>query len=239
MKVLCFDLDGTLLPMDQETFIKAYVKQIAMEKQALLPAEALVKHIFSATETMVKNNDATLTNEEVFRNDFVRRAELSYETVEPVFDRFYRDSFPLLQRFTQPTPLARAISEEALAQRYHLVVATNAVFPRTAIVERLKWAGVADLPFALVTSYETTHFCKPNPAYYVEICRELGCDPADCVMIGNDAQEDMVASEVGMRTFWVTDCAIDRGSPQYRIDARGTLRELYEQLQQRRGLFAE
>ena len=45
-------------------------------------------------------------------------------------------------------------------------------------------------------------------------------------MVGNDVQEDMVASEIGMGTFLVTDYLIDRQVPKYQVQNEGTLLEL-------------
>ena len=64
--MILFDLDGTLLPMDQEVFTKDYFKRLAAK---LLPhgyqADQLVDGIWAGTAAMVKN-DGTCTNEGPF-----------------------------------------------------------------------------------------------------------------------------------------------------------------------------
>ncbi|HEX7588056.1 MAG TPA: HAD hydrolase-like protein [Anaerolineae bacterium] len=61
---------------------------------------------------------------------------------------------------------------------------------------------------------------EPNPAYYREMAALLDCAPADCVMVGNEAKNDIwPAKEAGMKTFWVTDTS----DPAVPADRRGTL----------------
>jgi len=75
------------------------------------------------------------------------------------------------------------------------------------------------------------HACKPQPEYYQEILDLLRVDAAECMMVGNDAQEDMAASVAGLRTYLVEGpYLIDRGNPRYEPDYRGTLLELGEML---------
>lgn len=57
---------------------------------------------------------------------------------------------------------------------YRLVLATNPVFPREAILERMRWAGVERAPWEIITTYEEYHFCKPNPNYFAEILAKMG-----------------------------------------------------------------
>ena len=42
LKVLCFDLDGTLLPMDIESFIGHYMKELAPYMAKILPEDKLI-----------------------------------------------------------------------------------------------------------------------------------------------------------------------------------------------------
>ena len=90
------------------------------------------------------------------------------------------------------------------------VLATNPLFPAVATESRIRWAGLAPGDFALYTTYENIGCCKPNLAYYAEILRRLNARPEDAVMVGNDTGEDMVAGELGIKTFLLTDCLINK-----------------------------
>ena len=66
MQMILFDLDGTLLPMDQEAFTKAYFQRLAAK---LAPygyePDKLIDGVWAGTAAMVKN-DGGRTNEEAF-----------------------------------------------------------------------------------------------------------------------------------------------------------------------------
>jgi HAD superfamily hydrolase (TIGR01662 family) len=238
-KALLFDLDGTLLPMDTDKFVEDYIKVLAPSVARYIDPETFVKALWKATHAMIESTDLNKTNEEVFEEAFLSSTKADKATVWPLFDDFYQNTFPTLSYLSQPTPLAKKVVEEAVAQGYRVAVATNPVFPRAAIEHRLTWAGVDHIPFEVVTVYEECNFTKPHTQYYEMICNRLGQPAEECIMIGNDMQEDMSASRIGMKTFLVEGNVIDRGEPDYTVDGRGTLEELYESIKQQKGLFAQ
>lgn len=66
MKAVLFDLDGTLLPMDQEIFIRRYLQELAAKGNQLgYGTHELVEVIMQGFEIMV-SNDGTTTNEDRF-----------------------------------------------------------------------------------------------------------------------------------------------------------------------------
>lgn len=219
---LLFDLDGTLLPLDLDVFMKGYFRALLPHIAHLIKPEQAPAQILAATNDMIENDDASLTNEQVFKASFFAAVPVSEEELWPVFDAFYRDDFGKLRNLAEPSPISREICRTALDKGYQIVLATNPIFPETAVRHRMDWAGIGDLPFALVTTMENFHHCKPNPRYYVEIMNKLGVDPAACLMFGNDVQEDMVAGSLGMGTYLVTDYLIDRGTGPS-SDLRGSL----------------
>jgi FMN phosphatase YigB (HAD superfamily) len=105
-----------------------------------------------------------------------------------------------------------------------VVIATNPIFPETAIRQRMEWAGVSDFPFKLITSYEVMHSAKPNSLYYREILEYIGRSPDECIMVGDDWGNDIEpAMKAGMQVFWV-DTATDSMNA-FDPSARGTLAE--------------
>ena len=66
--------------------------------------------------------------------------------------------------------------------------------------------------FEFYTTYENIYFCKPNLDYYREVLRRVGLSAEDCLMVGNDVGEDMIAAELGMKVFLLTDCLINKGN---------------------------
>jgi len=237
MKACLFDLDGTLLPMDTEGFVKIYLKSLAPHVAQLIPPDKLISFLWKATEAMIQNEEAELTNEQVFEREFLALAQMKKEEIWPFFDRFYAEEYPKLKVHTGYDPTAREVVLAALKKGYKVAIATNPVFPEVATMERLRWAGVDDLPLSVVTVHENTHFCKPNPRYYLEVAELMGVKPEECVMIGNDMQEDMVAGTIGMKTYYVKAHAIDRGEPVYPVDGEGMLADLLADIREEKGVF--
>ncbi|MBC8531955.1 HAD family hydrolase [Gehongia tenuis] len=225
MKALWFDLDGTLLPVDLDFFMEHYLHDISAYAKDLVDPKAAPEMIMRSTYAMIGNMDPAVTNEAAFAADFEKRSGCAWTRLKPLFDVYYRDEFPKLGTRIEMDGWAERIVAAAKAKGYKLVVATNPLFPRDAIEARLHWVGLDPADFLLVTTYEVMHFCKPHLAYYEEIASMTGLCPADCMMIGNDNREDMVASKLGMKTYFVTNNAITHGEP-IRADHEGSREEL-------------
>jgi FMN phosphatase YigB (HAD superfamily) len=160
---------------------------------------------------MIADTDPAVTNAEVFATHFFPRVGLTTEQLMPVFDGFYRKRFPALRAACPGLPgIARTVVQTAVDLGYEIVLAGNPLFPEAAIQERMRWVQIDDLPRRLVTTYETMHACKPQPAYYREVLSRIGRQPAECLMVGNDVDEDGAAARVGVPVFFVTDYLVNR-----------------------------
>ena len=146
--------------------------------------------------------------------------------LEPMFDEFYEREFASLKQVTGANPLARPLIESLFRKGLRVAIATNPIFPERAIRERLRWLEIDDLPFDLVTTYETMHFCKPNPDYYREVLELLEVVPGDCLMIGNDVEDDLAAGNLGIKTFLVEDCLLNPKNLPIMADYRGSFADL-------------
>ncbi len=209
MTAIFFDLDGTLLPMDNDEFTRAY---FALLVKTIAPLgydpDRLVRSVWAGTKAMVKN-DGTATNADRFWAAFRAAEGARVDKDIPAFDRFYETEFLKAVSATQPNPLAAEAVRAAREKADKVVLATNPIFPRSAVTGRMGWVGLKESDFDYITSYEVSHYCKPNPEYYRETARCVGVSPESCLMIGNDATEDIAAaSAAGMRAFHVLDCAI-------------------------------
>lgn len=209
MNTILFDLDGTLLPMEQKPFLDAYFEELsaAFAKFGYEPEE-LIRAVWTATKAMIEN-DGSATNEERFWDRFARLIGDRAIKDKDRFAEFYRNEFHRVRRAVSPHPLARECVRIVKEKGYTPVLATNPIFPREGTLARVAWAGLDPGDFALITTYEDFHFCKPHPGYYREILQRLGKRPEECVMVGNDVREDMCAAQLGMDTFLLTDHLIN------------------------------
>ena len=205
IRAVLLDLDGTLLDTRLDQFIPQYIRAFAAFMSPWMPAEAFQEALMAGTRAMVANNGSAETNAQVFWRVFNAHSPRSREELTPAVDRFYTEEYPKLARYVRPRPSARPLVQELLARGCKIVLATNPLFPDTAIRQRMGWAGVADLPFDLITTYENMHATKPSPAYYREIAAFLGIPPAVCLMAGDDLAMDGPAVSAGMRFFHVTE----------------------------------
>ena len=211
LKTILFDLDGTLLPMpDQEVFLKAYMKGLAAKVAPYgYEPRKLIDAVLMGTGMVMKNNGEE-TNEKVFWRAFCGVFGEQALDHLPVFEDFYRNEFQQVSGTCGCDARAAKLIAALKEKGYRLVLATNPLFPAVATNSRIRWAGLNPEDFELVTTYENASFCKPNPQYYAQITEKLGLDPAQCLMVGNDVGEDMIAEKLGMRTFLLTDCLINR-----------------------------
>lgn len=231
IKNLLFDLDGTLLSHDIKFFMSKYAMAMALRFSGKIPIVQFGHVMLNAGKAMMKPENPPRTIKEKFLGDFLPQAGMDPEQALSILDDFYRKDFPQLKRYTKTNPLAREIVKESVQKGFNLAMATNPVFPECAIMERMKWAAVADFPYKLITHYENMHFCKPDPNYYKEILCLLNTTPDECLMIGNDNVIDLAASEVGISTYLVTDFLDYHGPGGYKPDYEGTLMDLLHFIQ--------
>jgi FMN phosphatase YigB (HAD superfamily) len=224
INTILFDLDGTLLPMDFERFIKLYFYEIGQYFRDLIEPEQLVRNILDATEFMVRN-DGSRTNEAAFFERFVTLIEGDPAVYRERFVTFYDSAFSKTRAASFEIP--EVIKSVRLLQEkgYQLVLATNAIFPEQAVHHRIRWTGLKPEEFAYIASFERNHYCKPNPLFFTELLDEIEKSPGDCLMVGNDAQEDLAAQKAGIATYLVTDCLLHRGGGPISSDYQGTFRE--------------
>lgn len=230
IKAILFDLDGTLLPMNQDAFTRAYFKELAGVIAPLgIEPKKLVDVVWAGTGAMVKNNGLQ-TNEKVFWKTFADLSGVNVDIFKPACDRFYSNEFHRAKVCTGENPLAAHAVRLAHSNGRKVILASNPIFPLAGHASRLSWVGLKPWDFDMVTSYETDRYCKPNPAYYSDICARIGFSPEECLMVGNDETEDMLAaSSIGMNAFWVTDCMIPAQNSHW-DGPKGPFTELIEYL---------
>ena len=225
---ILFDLDGTLLPMDQDRFLESYLGRMAAK---LAPhgydPKMLTKAIWTGTAAMVKN-DGRETNETVFWKSFEAIYGPGSRKDEPLFEEFYHTDFQKVQEACGFAPEAAGLIRELTARGFRVALATNPLFPAIATHSRIRWAGLDPADFELVTTYENSRHCKPNPAYYQSVLDALCAAPDECLMVGNDAAEDTAAESLGIRVFLLTDCLINKDGRDVSAYPQGSFPQLLD-----------
>lgn len=210
LDTILFDLDGTLLPMNQDAFIKAYFKELCKKCAVLGYApDQVTQAVWKGTEAMVRN-DGTRLNRDRFWDAFAALLGEEVRKAESLLDRFYCEEFHRAKTATSPTPLAGECLGILKSKGYRLVLATNPLFPPAGVRSRMSWAGIRPEDFDWITHYENAHYCKPNPAYFGEILDRIGKTPQDCLMVGNDVEEDTAAARLGCQVYLIRDCLENR-----------------------------
>lgn len=227
IKAVLFDLDGTLLPMNMDDFVKSYFGLLA---KYLAPygyeADKLIKTLWSGVGAMVKN-DGSILNEDAFWKAFAEVYGEEALAHRPIVDEFYRGEFNKAQAACgfkkEAAEAVKLVREKGKTP----VLATNPVFPRLATESRARWAGLDLGEFAAYTTYENCHYCKPSARYYEELLERTGFVAEECIMVGNDFDEDIIPAErLGMRVFLLTDCIINKRGQDYSAYPHGGFDEL-------------
>lgn len=221
-----FDLDGTLLPMEQETFAKAYIGGLAKAAEPYgYEPMTLTSSILAGTAAMVKN-DGEKSNEAVFWDALMKTYGEEVRKDIHIFDEFYRTDFQKIKDVCGFAPGAADAVKRIREKGLRVALATNPLFPIVATESRIRWAGLDPKDFDLFTTYETSRYCKPNLDYYRDVLAQLGVTPEECLMVGNDVEEDMIASQLGMNVFLLTDCMINTKNEDISSYPRGGFYEL-------------
>jgi HAD superfamily hydrolase (TIGR01549 family) len=220
---LLLDLDDTLLvnPLDQ--FLPTYLQKLSTYLAPYADPSLIIQALMAGTRQMIENLKPDCSLKEVFDAVFYPLIKVSPTVIDPAIYHFYAEIFPSLQGLTHPRAGAIELVKTAFERGYQVAIATSPLFPRTAIAQRLEWAGLSPekYPFALITSYETFHFSKPNPVYFAETLARLGWPEGAVLVVGDDLENDIrPAQKLGLPTYWVQP---NQDRPQVAITSPGSI----------------
>jgi FMN phosphatase YigB (HAD superfamily) len=227
--LILFDLDDTLLGNEMNNFLPAYLQAFAQRMSKFAAPDIIIKTLMSATRQMVDNPSPAQTLEQKFDSAFYPALGVTRQDVQGIIDDFYVEDFPKLRGLTQLRPDAISAVKSLLGRGDQAAVATNPLFPRTAILQRLAWAGLPadEVPFSLIPAYDSFHFAKPNPAYFAEFLAQIGWPKTPVFMVGNDIESDIgAARQIGLPVFWMTNDGGSNWTGQEEIPAHGGFSEL-------------
>lgn len=229
-----FDLDDTLLRNDISHFIKGYFSTLSQTLSPFVKAEVMLLAMKNAVNGMMAKQTPGGSLENTFDRIFYSQIGIEKSQLKPVIEEYYRSVYPTLQHFTERHNEAVKLVKGALQNGWQVVIATNPLFPKTAINQRLQWAGlpIEENAYALITTFETSHFCKPQPAYYAEILASLRWPEGPVAMVGNTFTDDILPPEsLGIPTYWVNPNPSEDTPARNELSSSGSLESCMQWLE--------
>lgn len=219
-----FDLDGTLLPFEQEDFVKIYFNELCKRLSRLgYEPQHTVKSVWAGTKSMIMN-DGSRPNSAAFWETF-NALNPGLPDARSECDDFYNHEFDKAKASLKYVPDRKPLIQKLRNAGLCVVLATNPIFPLDGVLTRMKWVNLAPEDFELITYYDNSTFCKPNPAYYKEILEKINVQPESCVMIGNSVSEDMTAETLGITVFLANEFVENPDSVDFSRYPQGNLED--------------
>lgn len=228
IKAVLLDLDDTLLSNNDAVFIPAYMQKIEQFLLARTGVRGMGRVVVGTLKAMLESASYEMTNTAVALAEIQKGVPLPQEALNALFEEFYQTDYPALAPLTQPLPHAAALIEWLKTQDMAVVIATNPVYPTTAVTQRLEWGGISaeSMGYDFISTGDNMHFTKPQPEYYAELIARVGVEPDEALMVGNSLENDILpAQQLGLHTYHV-----DPHAPP--STTAGTLGTLLAQLKQ-------
>jgi HAD superfamily hydrolase (TIGR01662 family) len=204
IKAVLLDMDNTLLANPDVAFAQAFLAYFDDHLQQTLSidnAGQLFRQVIQQLSTERAGNESNTAFTIRLLSD---ATDYSADEITNALHSFYSDVYPQLRDCIQPVEKATDLIQQLQSEGYAVVIATNPLYPQTAIEQRMRWAGlpVDNAGYALITSADNMHFAKPNPAYYAEVLARVGIEPDEALMIGDSYRSDIQpARTVGIHTW--------------------------------------
>ncbi len=203
MKALLFDVDGTLL--DTREFILQATEHALKTHGYTVPQRAeLSKHVSKPLGKVYQ--------------DITGQAEVG--ELENTHREFQLANLHLSVPFLNTVETLKTLKERG----YRMAIVTTR--SRKTSVKTLELAGV-DIFFDTIISKEDTPAVKPDPTPLLKALEQLGCTPAEAIMIGDSELDVQAGKNAGTQTVRVTygfhTEHLHDPKPDYIIDEIGKL----------------
>lgn len=206
LKAVFFDLDGTLLPLNEDDFLKIYFHLMSTKmKDFGFEPNKLIETIWNGTKCMYKN-DGNKSNEAVFWNYFKSIYGEEVLSKKNEFDKFYTNEFKKIKTVCKENIEAKKIVNFVNSNNLLCVLSTNPIFPKVGTLTRMGFISLEESDFDFITVYENFNYTKPNPRYFKALLEKFNLKPEEVVLFGNNELEDAwCANQIGIKTYLVGD----------------------------------
>ncbi len=208
IKAVLLDLDNTLLHNPDSEFAAAFRLRFGRHLADCCGIEHGLEGLRRGMRAIYEGRDGQATNAAVARSGLATALSLSEDAASSALESFYASSYRELQSLTAPVGRADELVACLLGQDVLVAIATNPLYPESAIRQRLAWAGLEQFleDFAFITHSENMHFAKPETAYYTETIARVGVEPDEALMVGDHETNDIgPARSLGIHTWQIAE----------------------------------
>lgn len=208
IKAVFLDMDNTLLVNPDMAFARAFL-EIFEQHFTMAGFEDASSNLRMAINAMSRKQKGNRSNRQLTL-EMLSGGDI--ERANTTLDSFYADVYPQLKNCIAAVDGASELIYQLREMDYAVVIATNPIYPETAIRQRMAWAGLPleDDLYSLITSADNMHFAKPDPAYYAEILGRVGIEPDEALMVGDSMKNDIIpARTVGLHSFYTGESGLE------------------------------
>ena len=220
IKAVLLDLDNTLLQNPDRQFAHAFRRAFDAHFLDCFGIDKLSQAFHSAIQTLGRQRDMMTANADLIIAGLAQALHVADESVQKALSSFYQQPYDGLRQYAAVMPAAYSLVKALLEQNLSVAIATNPIYPESAILKRMAWAGLSDFQndFALISHSGNMRFSKPHPAYYAELAARIGIEPDETLMVGDSETHDIrPAQTLGIHTR--------------RIRGAATVHSFYEHIQ--------
>ena len=210
IKAVMFDLDGTLLPTNDDEFTKFYFGLLFKKASGYgYEKDLFISTILKGVGAMRKN-DGSKVNSELFWKTFASQyGQAEAEKMNPIFDEFYHIEFKQTKAICGDNVWAKKIVETCKELGLKTILSTSPFFPKQGVISRLEFVDLMESDFDYITHYDNTTFSKPQVEFFDEILKNMNLKPEEVLMFGNNEREDGVPTQMlGIKAFMVGDFVV-------------------------------
>ena len=209
IKAVLFDLDGTLLPMDEPAFIAKYAKLITEKFESLgYEYNEVNKVLWNAVVEIYKSTGEKL-NSEVYWDYLTNHYGKDFLKEKTAMIEFFKNEYNEVYTEFYPNPLAKDIVKFVKGNNLLCILATQPVFHLEGVTNRMDFVGLEESDFDYITYSDNSRYTKPNPKYFQDILDKFNLKGEEVLMIGNNSFEDGEAAlACNIKTILVDRCLL-------------------------------
>lgn len=202
IRAVLFDLDRMLLDVDiGSSFMDKYTRSLA-EKIVPHDVERGLAVLASATYGLLAPEVHAQANASWLLQRLSDDLNLPPPAIQRALQRTVAEINSGMKSRPEAVTAAHLLMRQLHERGLKLAVATTPIYPRSLITERLRSVGVQ--PWVdHVACLEANRSAKPHRSYFVEMASALGAVPEECLIVGEDTDQDLPALGLGMAVHFV------------------------------------